>query len=189
MQRPPHAVVLNGERTPPGRVAGALADALASGGWAATPFVLRDLAIADCTGCLGCWIRTPGLCVIRDAAGDIARALVNSRLVAFLTPVTFGGYSSELKKALDRSICLAQPFFRRVRGEVHHVPRYDWRPALLAIGTLPAPDPAGEPLFAALVARNAANLNSASHAAGIVYDTDAPEAVREKIRGWLDALA
>ena len=34
--------------------------------------------------------------------------------MVLLTPITFGGYSSEIKKAMDRSICLVLPFFRRV---------------------------------------------------------------------------
>jgi multimeric flavodoxin WrbA len=34
-------------------------------------FKLRELAIAPCTGCFGCWTRTPGECVVEDSARDI----------------------------------------------------------------------------------------------------------------------
>jgi len=49
-------------------------------------------------GCFGCWNKTPGTCVMKDDSAKIAKAVVNSDLLIFLTPITFGGYSSELKK-------------------------------------------------------------------------------------------
>jgi multimeric flavodoxin WrbA len=45
---------------------------------------------------------TPGECVIKDAGCDVARDVSHSDLVILLTPMSFGGYSSELKKAVDR---------------------------------------------------------------------------------------
>ena len=68
-----------------------------------TTFPLREMDIRHCLGCFGCWIKTPGECVIDDDAREIARAVSQSDLVVYLTPVTFGGYSSELKKTLDRN--------------------------------------------------------------------------------------
>jgi len=182
------AILLNGERESSGTASGMLNDVLASAGWMVTTFVLREMKIADCVGCFGCWIKTPGRCIIRDEADDIARALVNSNCAIFLSPVTFGGYSSELKKALDRSICLAQPFFRKVHGETHHVPRYDRQWPVLVIGTLPAPDPESEQLFADLVRRNGINLNALTCQSGFLYDHEAPDAKRKKIQTWLDTI-
>ena len=63
------------------------------------------------------------------------RALVHSDLVVFLTPVTFGGYSSELKKALDHVIPILQPFMQKRGGETRHPQRYVRRRDLLVIGT------------------------------------------------------
>lgn len=182
------AILLNGARESADTAPGLLNDALASAGWLVTPCVLREMKIADCLGCFGCWIKTPGRCIIHDEADDIARAWVNSDGAILLSPVTFGGYSSELKKALDRMICLAQPFFRKVRGETHHVPRYDRQWPILVIGTLPAPDPESERLFADLVRRNSINMDALVCHCGFLYDHEAPDAKLKKIRTWLDTI-
>ena len=46
---------------------------------------LRELAIAPCTGCFGCWTRTPGECVFKDASRDIVRSYVCSDVVVYAT--------------------------------------------------------------------------------------------------------
>lgn len=120
----------------------------------------RELAIAPCAGCFGCWTRTPGECVIKDDARDVVGSYVGSDLVVYVTPVTFGGYSSELKKLLDRIILsVLDPRFTVVGGEVHHRLRYRRFPKTVGFGTLPSPDPEAERLFARLVARNGINAH------------------------------
>ncbi len=132
-------------------------------------WTLREEKVAFCLGCFECWTKYPGLCRIDDVGRDVTGSIINSDLVVYLTPVTFGGYSSKLKKALDRSIGLILPFFTRIEGEVHHVPRYDRYPRLLGLGVLPAPDPEQEQLFTALLRRNAINMHAPASAAGFVY--------------------
>ena len=129
--------------------------------------LLHSLEIAPCMGCFGCWTKTPGVCVIKDAGNGLAEAILNSDLVVFLTPVTFGSYSSELKKVLDRIICLVSPFFKKIDGEVHHQARYDRYPHLLVLGTLPKPDRESERIFSTLVERNAISLHFQSHTARV----------------------
>ena len=98
----------------------ALHNALHTQGWTATTWTLREEKIAYCLGCFQCWTTTPGLCRIDDTGRDVAASVIGSHLVVYLTPITFGGYSSALKKTVDRSICLVSPFFKRIDGEVHH---------------------------------------------------------------------
>jgi len=88
--------------------------------------------------------------------------------ILFLTPVTFGGYSSWLKKAVDRQLGHINPTFLRNKGDFIRAPRYDKYPSLVGIGVLPAADLEAEYLFTSLLGRNAANLHSPSHAAGVV---------------------
>ena len=123
-------------------------------------YAMRDVPLAHCQGCFECWTTTPGLCKTEgDAGREIAAALIKSDLLVILTPVTFGGYSSEIKKAMDRIICLVLPFFRKVDGEVHHSRRYAKYPALAAIGVLEASDEEQARVFRALVERNARNMD------------------------------
>ena len=146
-------------------------------------FTLREMDIKLCTGCFGCWVKTPGECVVDDAGRDVARAIARCELLAYFTPVTFGGVSSELKKALDRMIPNISPFFARVSSETHHRTRYARPPRLLALGTLPAPDRAAEAVFKTLVERNALNLRSAHTAAAVVVRgaVDADRVIRELV--------
>ena len=133
-------IVLNGARTGDLKVDEASETLTAILGTQAAVFKLREITIADCMGCFGCWIKTPGECVIDDAARDIAKKLMHTDLTVFVTPIVFGGYSYELKKILDRQICRELPFFTKVNGEVHHQPRYAKHANLVALGVLPKPD-------------------------------------------------
>lgn len=160
-----------------------LAELLAERGWEETAFRLRDLDIAPCRGCFACWVQTPGVCIIDDVAREIARTVAQSELLVFLTPVTFGGYSSELKKALDRLIPLILPHFQFVNSEVHHVRRYPRYPSLLAVGLMPRPNSDQERIFAQLTERNAINLHAPSARACLV-----PEDTDEKRRRITKAL-
>lgn len=88
-------------------------------------FPLREMKLAHCLGCFNCWVKTPGMCVEADAGRDIAKAVIRSDVAVLLTPVTFGGYSPELKKTFDRFIQLISPFFQMDHGEVHHPPWWE----------------------------------------------------------------
>jgi hypothetical protein len=152
--------------------------------WEGREFVLRDEKIAYCAGCFGCWIKTPGECVIADVGRDIVKAIMASDLVVYLTPVTFGGYSSELKKALDRMIPILSPFFMTIGGETHHQKRYGHYPRMLALGILLTEDAEAAEVFETLHSRNAINAHAPAAAAGTV----ASGASAEEISGEVEAL-
>jgi len=149
--------------------------------------ILRELVISACTGCFGCWTRTPGECVLKDDAGKVLRSYVGSDVVAFVTPVTFGGYSSQLKMMLDRLIPLLDPRFTIVGGEVHHRLRYGRFPKTIVLGTLPSPDAGAERLFAGLVARNGRNMHQTIEAEVLVGVPDPPSA-RQCVERLLDRI-
>ena len=157
-------------------VGAALQDTLHAEGWTVTPWTRRDQKIAYCLGCFECWTKTPGLCRIDDAGREIAASIIGSDLTVYLTPITFGGYSSELKKAVDRIICLISPFFTRIDGEVHHHARYARYPDLLGVGVLPAPHPDQEHIFHTLIGRNAINLHAPAHSSLVLYRSQEPAA-------------
>lgn len=147
---------------------------------------LRELAIAPCTGCFGCWTRTPGECVFEDASRDIVHSYVCSDVVVYATPVTFGGYSSILKTVIDRIMLpVLDPRFTVVGGEVHHRLRYRRYPGMIGLGTLSSSDPGAERLFATLVARNGINVQQASESGVMVGVTD-PEAAKAFAERLLD---
>ena len=80
--------------------------------------------VKPCMGCFGCWIKTPGRCVINDRCSDIPSYIAKCDEVVLISPVLFGCYSESIKAVIDRSIPYILPYFRIVGGEMHHKMRY-----------------------------------------------------------------
>lgn len=157
-------------------------------GWQVDHLLLRNMDIAPCLGCFGCWVKTPGTCVINDSGRTIPQKIVQSDLLIFLTPIVFGGHSPELKKALDRAIPMLLPFFRKVRGETHHVMRYEKYPKLIAVGALPKSNQKSESTFKKLASRNAINYASPKNATGIIYDGQSQDDIKKIVKGLLNEV-
>ncbi|MCW3999917.1 MAG: NAD(P)H-dependent oxidoreductase [Candidatus Bathyarchaeota archaeon] len=151
-------------------------------------YKLRDLKVADCVGCFGCWVKTPGICVIDDPAREIASKLAQTDLLIQVSPIVFGGYPYELKKVLDRQIPTILPFMEKYKGEIHHPQRYDKRHGMAAIGVLPHPDPESEAIFKTLVYRNSLNWQAPKQSTVIIYESDNQATVEGKISGLLTNL-
>jgi hypothetical protein len=187
-----HVLILDGGRCgaePTTRALAALTKALAHAGCTSSTVVLSEQKIAYCLGCFECWIKTPGICRIDDDGRKVTAAMLASDLVVYLTPITFGGYSSTLKKAVDRSICLVSPFFTRIDGEVHHRARYEQYPSLLGVGVLPASDPVQEQMFGRLIVRNALNLHAPTCGSCAVCATETEDVMYTVIASKLATLA
>jgi multimeric flavodoxin WrbA len=144
--------------------------------------------VEPCIGCFGCWVKTPGICIIKDDAPEITRTIVRSDLAVYLTPITFGGYSSLIKRQLDRSIGMMRPEFSNVAGETHHRVRYANYPRILGLGMMEKPDAEMEDTFKFMIRRNALNMFAKEARTVIVHDCDSASMKAEKIasamRGW-----
>ena len=162
------ALILNGAEEALDPVIHAAAGQLAARGCETSEARLRDVEIAGCLGCYRCWVATPGVCTINDPGRALAAVLIRSDVALFVTPVVFGGYSYDLKKALDRAVPLVLPFFTKVDGEVHHQKRYDKYPRIVAVGIARDGDGEDARLFRQLVARNAINFHSPAWACAVV---------------------
>ena len=80
--------------------------------------------VKPCMGCFGCWIKTPGRCVINDRCSNIPSYIAKCDEMILISPVLFGCYSESIKAVIDRSIPYVLPYFRVVGGEMHHKMRY-----------------------------------------------------------------
>ena len=107
-----------------------LSDLLKSSKHTVTILELRDIDVRYCIGCWGCWVKTPGECIVADGSRDICRECINSDLVLFTSPVIMGFTSALLKKAHDKLIPLIHPYLEFVQGEIHHLARYDKYPLM-----------------------------------------------------------
>ena len=123
---------------------------------------IPEMKIHPCTGCFSCWLKTPGMCVFNDDGLTVARAFSRAERVVFFTPLLFGTYSKDIKNAVERSISILLPTFRKWKGEMHHPVRYQTAPDLMGIGFTDRTNDGTPELFHRHLMRNALNFNSQS---------------------------
>lgn len=168
--------------------------------------VLRQQKIGNCAGDFFCWVRSPGMCNIADDNRLLAAKVMQSDLLVYLTPVTFGGYGVPLKRMVDHQIQNILPYFTSVNGEIHHQPRYRRYPKLLVVGWVPAgeehpaseehsasidhsaPDAQAEAVFRHLVYRNAVNLYAQKSVCDVLVGEPSEAEILARSGDWLAAL-
>ncbi|WP_310603673.1 flavodoxin family protein [Anaerosporobacter sp.] len=80
--------------------------------------------IHHCIGCFGCWVKTPGKCVINDGYENMGKLLSQCEELILISRCTYGGFSPFVKNVLDRAISYISPNFVIRNGEMHHKRRY-----------------------------------------------------------------
>lgn len=96
--------------------------------------------IEECKGCFNCWVKTPGLCCIKDDMEQIIEKFRSSDVVIAATPVYIDSMSSCLKKAWERLLPLMEPYFEYDGKWVKHKIRDGKPKALFVIGTCAMPE-------------------------------------------------
>lgn len=82
--------------------------------------------IKNCRGCFGCWVKTPGECIIKnDEYGNIGKLFGQTDELTIISECIYGAYSPFVKNVMDRCIGYLLPFFKIENGEMHHRMRYD----------------------------------------------------------------
>lgn len=86
--------------------------------------ILNRTDIHNCIGCFGCWIKTPGRCIIKDSYQDMGKYLNQCDELIFISRCVYGGFSPYVKNVFDRSISYMLPYFCKRYGRMHHKRRY-----------------------------------------------------------------
>jgi multimeric flavodoxin WrbA len=117
---------------------------------------VKNQNIASCVGCFGCWIKTPGRCVIRDDATKIYPLIAKAERMLVISKIFLACYDLPMKRLIERSLPNQQPFIRIYKAETHHVQRRVCPKELvvLAYGALTVEE---EELFRRWLQRNALN--------------------------------
>jgi len=92
---------------------------------------LGEQSITSCIGCWTCWLKTPGLCVMKDIMTDFYPDYVNSDTVILLMDTAQGFLSHQAKAFIDRTIPHYNPYIEMVDGECHHAARYERYPDMV----------------------------------------------------------
>ncbi|MBQ8592594.1 MAG: flavodoxin family protein [Lachnospiraceae bacterium] len=80
--------------------------------------------IRHCIGCFGCWIKTPGECVIQDGYEKTGADMGKCTEMILISECCYGSVSPFVKTLQDRSISYIHPDFIMRKGEMHHKRRY-----------------------------------------------------------------
>lgn len=80
--------------------------------------------IHHCVGCFGCWVKTPGKCVIHDGYENIGIMMGSCTELILISQCCYGSVSPFVKAVLDRAISYIHPDFVLRKGEMHHKRRY-----------------------------------------------------------------
>ena len=95
--------------------------------------VLKDKKIRGCVGCFGCWVKTPGLCIIKDDMEYILREIIKSDVILFASNIEHFMVSPVIKSVIDRNIPLACAYMKVVNGKMCHHERYNTNPKKLLL--------------------------------------------------------
>ncbi|MCR5213438.1 MAG: hypothetical protein K6E10_03410 [Eubacterium sp.] len=90
-------------------------------GW---EIISDDGSIKPCIGCFGCWIKTPGKCLIKDSYDKMGALIHKADELLVISRYTYGGFSPFIKNVFVRSIGWVLPFFEVINNEMHHKSRY-----------------------------------------------------------------
>jgi len=169
-------LVLNGNPESGGRAfdryVARLVERMKGDGHEADHIELRHLKIKPCSGCFACWVRTPGLCAIKDDAREVARRYIRSDHVILASPLIMGFVSAVLKNAMDRNVPLVHPHLEDVGEEVHHKKRYPAYPVIsFLLEKEPFTDEEDMAIISDIFRREAINVRSSL---GFVHFTDTP---------------
>jgi multimeric flavodoxin WrbA len=82
-------------------------------------FYTGKLEIKPCSGDMGCWLKHPGECAIKDDMQKLYPLLREADVVVFASPVYDSGISAPLKNVIDRMLPLGQPFMEIKDGHTY----------------------------------------------------------------------
>ena len=89
---------------------------------------VKDMDIKPCMGCMSCWGKTAGQCVINDVMQDVHVKFMNADVIIYSFPLYFFGMPGPMKTFVDRIMPLMETYKGKVRDigdNAFHEFRYD----------------------------------------------------------------
>ncbi len=112
---------------------------------------------------------------------DIFPKMANSEIHIFISPISFGGYNSEMKKALDRYSTLGLVTYTVHKGELHHQPRYPNPTLFMSIGIMDKVSEKQEETFK-LVSQRMAIASFVEKSSTVILNTLESNKVSDKLK-------
>ena len=83
-----------------------------------------DKKISHCIGCNYCWLKTPGICSIKDDYEEILKKMVKSDQLWVISGTALGFLDHKGKNIFDRILPLATMYLKFNGNQMRHVIRY-----------------------------------------------------------------
>jgi len=84
-----------------------------------------EMTLRPCAGCNACWLKTPGVCAVRDGYEELLKAYLEYDAAVFLSGTALDFVDHRMKNIVDRLLPLATMYIHIVDGQCRHVPRYE----------------------------------------------------------------
>lgn len=83
-----------------------------------------NMNISHCIGCNYCWLKTPGICAIKDDYEQILLKMIEAEQIWLIADTKFGFVSYQAKNIVDRVMPLVTMYLKIKKGQMRHVMRY-----------------------------------------------------------------
>lgn len=143
---------------------------------------LRKMNIGYCRCCSAC--SKLGKCVQKDDGFEVVEGYKDNDIIIFLTPIKYGAYSKELKKAIDRTLPIGDEKLLVKEGYMTHKVLYNNK-KVIVIGVLEKENKEAEKSFSSLVKANYYNMDWKSYKETIIYEYLKNEEIENKIKSVL----
>ena len=87
----------------------------------------EDMNIHGCIGCNDCWLKTPGICSVKDDYEQLFIKILQSDCIVFIAEAKRGFVSYKMKNILDRILPIATMHIKFEKGQMRHYNRYKKR--------------------------------------------------------------
>jgi multimeric flavodoxin WrbA len=81
---------------------------------------LNTKKIRPCLGCYSCWVKTPGVCTMKDDQAELLEKCRRADTLVLATPLYVDGMTAQSKTFIDRLVPLAEPEFILTDGHCRH---------------------------------------------------------------------
>lgn len=85
----------------------------------------ETMNIHGCVGCNFCWLKTPGICSIKDDYEKLLIQYLQTDIILFITEAKLGFISYKCKNLIDRILPLCTMNLCVVDGQIRHTARYN----------------------------------------------------------------
>ncbi len=84
----------------------------------------HDMKISHCVGCNYCWLKTPGICSIKDDYEVLLKKMIHADQMWVISDTALGFLNHKGKNFFDRILPLATMYLKFKGNQMRHVMRY-----------------------------------------------------------------